>query len=87
MELWAFQMSHASHGVSSLQCRIVLADNFYRRHNLSVQVNVSSDGVVRSLGTVRITNMDSLNCKNLKSTQDSLKEKPHGAWVLYKAYR
>lgn len=56
----------------------MVIDNFYTRHFLSCQLDRLSDGECKVLGSVRFSNIDSVNRAALKEAIESLKHEELG---------
>ena len=61
-------------------------DNYYTRHALAKFLRELTDQKVRVIGTVKLTNVDALNTRNLEEACALLKNAPRGSWKLVAVY-
>ena len=86
--LWAAQCAHMEK-LAQTQTkgnRLVIMDNYYTRHALAKFLRELTDQKVRVIGTVKLTNVDALNTRNLEEACALLKNAPRGSWKLVAVY-
>ena len=86
--LWMAQCAHMEKlsQTTSEGNRLVFMDNFYTRHALANALSMVTDGKVRIVGTIKLSNVDAMNTSNIQDACAQLKDAPRGSWRLVAAY-
>ena len=86
--LWIAQCGHMEKlsETTTTGNRLVFMDNFYTRHALAKTLKSLTDGKVRIVGTIKLSNVDALNTSNIQDACAQLKDARRGSWRLVAAY-
>jgi len=85
--LWILQMAHQTKLYPDPSGkRVFFTDNYYTRHTLAKELKAITDNEARLCGTVKFTNVDSINRAHLTEAISLMKDATRGSWKLVQAY-